>query len=70
MKEMYVWPDGEWCWPEEYCEYHHVHKSDDFAVVSVSDRCDDEDADRIADLHAIEEERAFAQVFRALGEIG
>ncbi len=32
MQTIYVWPDGDWYFPDEV-EYHAQHKSDDYIIV-------------------------------------
>lgn len=31
QEDIFVWPDGTWCWREEYWEMDHM--SDDFMVL-------------------------------------
>jgi len=42
----YVWPNGDWCWEDEYEEYSH-NKSDDCAEVIVPDEVVDQGEDYI-----------------------
>lgn len=43
-EKILVWPDGLWCWEDEYCEYNSMH-SDDFVVIHV---LDGQDPDQLA----------------------
>jgi len=44
----YVWPNGDWCWEDEYEEYSS-NKSDDCASVAVPNEVMDQNDDAIED---------------------
>lgn len=49
MITIYYWPDGTWCYQEEYSEVTYSFKSDDFGKVDVSDGLTDDQTCRHID---------------------
>ena len=47
--KIYVWPDDDWCYPDQLQEYQW--KSDDYAVVFVDPEADSEEIE--AHVHAV-----------------
>ncbi len=47
MLEIYVWPDGDWMFKEDYCENEYRYKSDDFLSMFVEEASDDDEIDRL-----------------------
>lgn len=43
MLEIYVWPDGDWMWKEDYCENGDRYKGDDFFSMSVEEDLEEDD---------------------------
>ncbi len=56
MRKIYVWPDYNWVFKEDYCENESRYKGDDFLSMFVEEASDDDEIDRL--------------VAEALGELG
>ena len=35
--KIMVWPDGTWCWQDEYCPADYASMSDDFEIIDMDD---------------------------------
>jgi len=35
--KLVLWPDGTWCWQEDYSEQDYAHTSGDFEVIDMAD---------------------------------
>jgi len=47
--KVYYWPDGVWCYANEYCEVTYRYKGDDFGTLDVSDCESEGEIDRKVD---------------------
>ena len=56
MRKIYVWPDHNWVFKEDYCENEYRYKGDDFLSMFVEEASEDDEIDRL--------------VAEALGELG
>lgn len=35
--KLVLWPDGTWCWQDEYCPADYTFMSDDFEIIDIDD---------------------------------
>lgn len=49
MITIYYWPDGTWCYSDEYARGDYGFKSDDFGKLTVSGEMSDAEINRMVD---------------------
>lgn len=46
---IYYWPDGTWCYAQEYCEVVYAFKGDDYGILEVDPEEDEPAISRAVD---------------------
>lgn len=49
MVTIYYWPDGTWCYQDEYCELTYAFKGNDFGRLQVDESMTDDEITRRVD---------------------